>query len=112
MLAAKRFVAARHLGGAARASEYDAITAVLIMKEKPGAFINEFDDDLVCYLHMQLRWVVERVPSYWLAKYRGKDLYPRYENVAPLVSILRIAAMDAHSSQRLPLSHPVLEPLS
>jgi hypothetical protein len=96
MLAAKRFAVAHPMHGAARASEFDAIAAVLIMKDKPGAFINEFDDDLVCYLHMQLRWVVERVPSYWLTKYRGTNIYPRYENVAPLVSILRIAAMEAH----------------
>jgi hypothetical protein len=111
MLAAKGFGADLRLSGAARASEYDAMTAVIIMKDKSGAFINELDDDLVCYLHMQLRWVVARVPSDWLARYRGKNVYPRYENVAPLVFILRAGAVEARSAQRLALGNPVLEPV-
>jgi hypothetical protein len=99
MLSKNKIASVTHLERRRRATEYEAMRAIIIMKDRPEAFIHEPDDDLTYYLQMQLRWVVLRLPSYWLARYRGKKIYPRYENVAPLVTALVAAAQYAHPSE-------------
>ena len=84
-----RIEAAAAFEGAKKASEYEATAAVVAMKDRPLAYADEADDDLICHLQTLPLWLVQRVTSAYRAKYRGKNVAPRYENVTPLIAEMR-----------------------
>ena len=94
MLATQKIAAPASIQAVQRASEYEATAAVIAMKNRPGSFVSEADDDLICHLQTQPRWVVLRLPSYWLARAPGTKPCPRYETVAPLVAELITSEHD------------------
>lgn len=102
MLATQKIAAPASIRAVQRASEYEATAAVIAMKNWPGSFVSEADDDLICHLQMQPRWVVLRLPSHWLARTWGTKPSPRYESVAPLVAELIALERDGDlRSERL-----------
>lgn len=94
MLATQKIAAPAPIEAMQRASDYEATAAVIAMKNRPGSFVSEADDDLICHLQMQPRWVVLRLPSYWLARTRGTKPCPRCETVAPLIAELIASECD------------------
>jgi hypothetical protein len=59
------------------------------MKNRFLAYADEADDDLICHLQKLPLWLVQRVTAAYLAKYRGQNVMPRYDNVTPLIAELR-----------------------
>jgi hypothetical protein len=99
MLATQKIAAPASNQAVQQASDYEATAAVIAMKNRPGSFASEADDDLICHLRMQPRWVVLQLPSYWLARTRGTKPSPRYESVAPLVA--ELIALQRNGDLRL-----------
>ena len=74
---------------AKRTSDAEATAAVVAMKDRYLAYADHADDDLIGHLTTLPLWLVQRVTAAYLAKYRGQNVAPRYENVAPLIAKLR-----------------------
>jgi hypothetical protein len=74
-----------------RTSEGEAAAAVAAMKDRLWAYVDETDDELVCYLQQFPLWLTRRAADEFRARHRGRNIPPRYETVAPLLAEFRDA---------------------
>ena len=85
-----RLAAVRH--HADRTTEFDAVTAVVQMKDRRRPFVEDRDDELVCYLQTLPLEIVNAVVAEHLATHGRVNVCPAIETVSPIVGKLQNCA--------------------